>query len=484
MMKLSVRFVLPGLLFTAAASTSFASEGQFGDASGTATGDVSQLNTYLLNLGTYLGYNVQTDPTTTKTNPPVPYQNLLDPVSTQNAPNTLLHTDYNAVTSMLAASFITWTSPTAVGQVVSSALNSAVTTILNGYANFSFNPSSTSGSNTSAYSSLGNPTGISVSPYLDQYPYQNDPVSQGLLNILSTPDYSYCMNNDETSLAPCNYNGDKSASYAMNEYQIMNNVLTGSLTSSGNGIATNPLPGPYEYFQGENNAKIISQLNVNSLITPLMYSLTVNTNNLQSNGLNALNDAQQAANFIRYVTGAVTPMVLPDVNVYSNLVSKATGTPSVQQVQAQATLVNYLTGVRTYAAQMSVGLSNLYYIMSKRIPISNNPYSAGSNNSPSSQALSEFNMATWRLFNPNTTDPSTPTVWINQINNSSPATVQKEMAVLLAEINYQMYLNRQLEERLLLTNSLLFMQNVRNSQPSGQLNGPNTGILGTTGASQ
>jgi intracellular multiplication protein IcmX len=75
-------------------------------------------------------------------------------------------------------------------------------------------------------------------------------------------------------------------------------------------------------------------------------------------------------------------------------------------------------------------------------------------------------MATRRLFN---TDPSQPSQWLTQINSSSPATVQKEMVALLAEINFQLYLNRQQEERLLLTNSMLLLRLGKQMEPSLEL---------------
>ena len=142
-------------------------------------------------------------------------------------------------------------------------------------------------------------------------------------------------------------------------------------------------------------------------------------------------------------------------------------------MQAQATLDAYLTSLRVYAAQSSVGISNLYYMLSKRLPqnesVSENPLLT-------SQALSEFTMATWRLYNPADTDPSKKQ-WLDKINDASSATLQKEMVTLLAEINYQLYLNRQQEERLLLTNTMLLLQNARASQPTASSLAP--GATGT-----
>lgn len=180
--------------------------------------------------------------------------------------------------------------------------------------------------------------------------------------------------------------------------------------------------------------------------------------------MTAKNQAQQAENFIRYVSGSVAPVTLPNMTDYSNLYLQAvppngTKVDPAQQAKAQTSLSTYFTNLRIYAAQSSVGLSNLYYIMSKRLP-----QNLGGGNANTSQAMSEFNMATWRLFNPGTTSQNKQ--WIEGINNGSSATVQKEIAVLLAEINYQMYLDRQIQERILLTNSVMLMQNTKASQPS------------------
>lgn len=46
------------------------------------------------------------------------------------------------------------------------------------------------------------------------------------------------------------------------------------------------------------------------------------------------------------------------------------------------------------------------------------------------------------------------------INTASPATVEKEMALLLAEINYQLYQMRQQQEKIILTNSIFLLNNL------------------------
>ena len=105
------------------------------------------------------------------------------------------------------------------------------------------------------------------------------------------------------------------------------------------------------------------------------------------------------------------------------------------------------------------------------MPISDSTSSLnGAQNKPTSQALNEFNMATYRLFAPSNTNNSGMTggsatsnstsPWQDMINTASTPVIQKETALLLAEINYQLYLMRQQQEKLLLTNSLLLVGNL------------------------
>lgn len=290
----------------------------------------------------------------------------------------------------------------------------------------------------------------SVSALLDQEQYQQDPVSQAVLNILGTPDFTYCMKSDLSEMDP-----DCRLLY---QYKVMTNVI-------------GEIPTPNDFFSFDSNQKLIGQLNSNTLMSPLLYSTDNSsqqstgspTPSKENPGLVAQNQVQDAANFIRYASGAVAPGNLPKAKVYAQLYGKAvpaegTKVTAMEQMQAQATLGNYLTNLRVFAAQSSVGIGNLYFLLSKRMPQNQG------NDSPilTSQAVSEFQMATWRLFK---ADAAADQQWINRINGASPATVNKEIATLLAEINYQMYLDRQIQERILLTNSIMLIQNTRSRQP-------------------
>jgi intracellular multiplication protein IcmX len=246
------------------------------------------------------------------------------------------------------------------------------------------------------------------------------------------------------------------------------------------------LPTPYSFFSYDYNQQFLSQLNINTLVAPLLYSTTSSTtpstssptpNTQQNSGLPAQNQAQLASDFIRYASGAVAPISLPQQNVYNMLYAQATNSsnnvPLTQQIASQAVLNNYFAKLRAYAAVLSVPYSNLYYIFSKRMPQNTG---GSTSSSATSQALNEFTMSTWRLYTP---QGQASGQWLNQLNTASSATVQKEIATLLAEINYQLYLTRQQEERILLTNTMLLVLGSHSTQPIA----PSLDSLNTSGSS-
>jgi intracellular multiplication protein IcmX len=310
---------------------------------------------------------------------------------------------------------------------------------------------------------------ITANPLVDQPPYQADPVSQSIYNILGTPDVSYCTNATTGAVTnPTNPNSTSAACSTLNSTLFQNQIVENVIGS---------LPDQNTFYSIQGNANLIPQLNGNSLIAPLDYSsdpLSIPQGSNQSTpGLTGQTQAQLAANFIRYVSGSTLPTILPSMTAYQTLYSSATNpnsTDPVGQAWAQAVLSTYLTSLRTYAAQTSVGISNLYYILSRRIP---QQPTSGSTSTPTSQALNEYNMATWRIFQtPSSTGATNQ--WIDKINSASPAAVQKEMAMLLAEINYQLYLDRQIQERILFTNSVSLLQASKAAQPDPNLTNINT----------
>ncbi len=290
------------------------------------------------------------------------------------------------------------------------------------------------------------------SPLIDQQTYQTNPISQSIINILATPNYSYCYENNSTKL-------NRNCVFLTKE-RVMYNVI-------------GTIPTTTTAFTTAYNQQLISQLNSETLLAPLIYSTTPTqtdnastTANAASTGLTAQTQAQKAMNFIRYATGAVVPITLPDKDVYNTLFVNATSGLAVNQVAPSAAIIKFLISIRVYAAQNSISLNNLYYMFSRRMPQTSVPAQGGQGQS-SSEALNEFVMASWRLFNPAKNDGSLNSQWLTKINGASSATVQKEIAILLAEMNYQLYLTRQLEERLLLTQSIANIQNTFISRPDG-----------------
>jgi intracellular multiplication protein IcmX len=406
--------------------------------------DASGTNALIINLGAYLGFDLATDFKDS------PYSALLNASALMLTQQTSLVTLFGAIpVNAFSDNFSTF-----VPQ------NSPYSSIVNQMSNYTFtsanyNTPSTSGS-------------ITVNALLDQENYQNDPINQTIVNILTTPNYTMCMNNDATAwLTDCNL---------LHNMSIETNII-------------GALPQPSQFYTYAYNESVVPQLNGNTLIAPLLYTATAPQSSGSSSSaagstgatsaIKAGNQIQEAVNFIRYASLKLNLIDMPTQQDYNTLYATAISTdPTVltsDKANAQNAINSYLAGLRTYAAQASVPISNLYYILSKRMPQQN-----GSNASnQTSQALSEFQMATGRIYAPNQANGQA-TQWIQQINAASPATVEKEIAILLAEINYQLYLNRQQDERLLLTQSMLLMQNVSPPSFTSTMNNAAAAIQSTT----
>jgi intracellular multiplication protein IcmX len=439
-MKVVLRVALSGLLalsVSAQAQESLDSSDPSGSVA-TPGGDspnssLRKLVTYLQNLGSYMGYDLTQTPDTLPTTL-ISLQNIL-------LPEQYL---FNSVLGAIPVNPLLGTDTQSDILVSGNATNSDT---INKFANMVYTKPST----------YNTPQGsIAINPLVDQPTYQGDPVNQAILNILSTPNDSYCMKPDGVTLDP-----DCKLLY---QGKLLTQVM-------------GEVPGVAQYFTFDYNQTALPQLNSNSLTGPLLYTIqsggggasspggtpSNEGGNQQDTTLSAQDQGQLAANFIRYATGSVIPIEMPKKADYNSIWSDANN-PNLSDAvrgQAQSNILNYLASLRVYAAQLSVGYSNLYYILGKRMPQNQ----GGGVATNTSQALSEFNMASWRIYNP--ADSKNPnSQWVDKINKASPATVQKEMAILLAEINYQLYLTRQQDERLLLTNSMLLLQNARSTQPS------------------
>lgn len=276
----------------------------------------------------------------------------------------------------------------------------------------------------------------------DTVAYPDDPISQSIVNLLGTPSHGMCIlitgspsgnaNASDSSRINC-------SSPALSYQEAIALKVIGAL------------PKPTDAYSI--NSTLTNQLNSNTLISPFIYSTTGSSPSAASKGLPAGNQAQEAENFIRYASSAVSPPTQLSAEAFQALYTQANpkggftkeNTPAA--LSATASLASYFTNMRTYAAQISVGTGNLYQMLSRRMPQT-------IDGKATSEAYNEYLMATKRLYNPGSADQQ----WVDQINSDSPAAVQKEIAILLSEINYQLYLSRQQDERLLLTNTAMLFQ--------------------------
>jgi|GEM_PF-2277621 len=122
-------------------------------------------------------------------------------------------------------------------------------------------------------------------------------------------------------------------------------------------------------------------------------------------------------------------------------------------------LLFYLVNLRQYVAEQSVGLGNMGYILNERKPIENLAVKAGlpdsDKNPNASPAQIDEYMAKKRAANSN---------WYFAMETAAPTTITRETLYVLAEMRYEMYRNRQLQERILATLSAIQLHQL---QPNG-----------------
>jgi intracellular multiplication protein IcmX len=384
---------------------------------------VALADDYILKWAAFTGYNLSNDA------PTAPLSTLLSATNTALAQQYSLLTLFGALTVNAVSTNFSAFAPS----------DSAYGKLLNPYANATF----------TEFKNPGSSTGVSISSLIDQTDSpQNDPVSQFITDVLTTPNMTYCLNNDGTAwVSNC-------------EYKLYDSLISFN-------ILGNTIPGPTQYFSYEYNQAVIPQLNSATLLSPLQYS-TANASsqsgsssqNTTKAGLTASNQLQEATNFIRYLSSAlVKPIPAVQFSDYNDAYTAATDTSStaspINVSNARNSISNYIADVRTYAAQMSIALNNLYGMLSSRMP------QTQANGSSTSSALSLFQLATRRLYDPSA---SADKQWISQLDNASSATVNKEIAATMADILYMLYVLHQDNERQLLTNSAMLINSAH--QPS------------------
>lgn len=175
-------------------------------------------------------------------------------------------------------------------------------------------------------------------------------------------------------------------------------------------------------------------LDFSSLITPIAYT----------------SDEQiDVGNFLKYATQSTQ-----DLTTGVDFNSLERHPAVVAALKTDPIYQNYMFTVRSVLALRSITLNAFNYLIAERTPINNLGTAIGLNNQSASPLQVETYQATHRIEDPN---------WYKTVLNASPATVQRETLIVLAEIekqNYQAHLDR---ERLL---SILTALNIQMSASS------------------
>lgn len=409
--------------------------------SSTSSDALVTLTKHLDNLGGYFGFIIANSP-----------PNLQDTQSTYNSSLLNLQQTQTNQTNLISQLF----SSTVINSTFNTFFSGSPYQTLNSLSNTAFTQNNFTISKIDYTSGLSSPL---------------NPVNQLLLNILSVTPDEFCYTQQPSNSAFYNWNSNctfpyTSSFYIAHELGIdidasylvpagTGSTYNGLSTLSNNISASNLYPVNSSGQSSQNpNIGLLNQIDASLLTSPLIY--TKDSGSTSQTGLIPSNQLQAAQSVARFLSGTTHPKIMASS---SNLAAVMDNIRSATDIKTQLmnfrSFGNYLLDLRTYSARASVALNNIYNILGKRLPSQSDASTASS-----SQALNEFTMATYRLYTPpNSGDGSsqTTTNWQNMINNASPATVQKETVILLAEINYQLYLMRQQQEQLLLTQSVALM---------------------------
>ncbi|GAB4393260.1 MAG: hypothetical protein Tsb005_10800 [Gammaproteobacteria bacterium] len=241
--------------------------------------------------------------------------------------------------------------------------------------------------------------------------------------------------------------------------QAIYNTLTTTRTSQGNGPSANSIrtfmaslgitrevisttfnlfnpndPSSAQSIQANNS------LNLNSLLGPLAYQPGTPDNPLSL-------EQRYALYFIRFLTGQADPIEVPTAAELENAGTSARN--------------KFLVALRAYTAHQSVGASNLYQMFARRVTVPNLGLLSGlrdANGNPvinASPLEVERHMATRRILTPQ---------WFDDMEKASPITIQRETLYTLAEIEYLMNQQRDINERMLATLTALQLESLEQNR--------------------
>ena len=132
--------------------------------------------------------------------------------------------------------------------------------------------------------------------------------------------------------------------------------------------------------------------------------------------------------------------------------------PNRMNIQSgdETSALNFIVHLRNFTALKAFFRGNIEEMIHRRVPLSGHQ----------SQLSIEKDMATRRIKKYFGETNS----WYNKMEAANPVTVNREVAYLLAEMNYQLYLNRQIQERMLATMSAIGAASTGVNKPSYEHN--------------
>lgn len=399
-----------------------------------SSGGISNISKYLENLGYYLGFPITTTPTTIPT--ATTYQ---DAITTPDIDATV-YSQYAATTGYLAQTgLVTDTSAdiTVVPSSFSTFADGIPYNIINSLTSSTYSTWASYGSGDSVSGitplSFAVPYTTTDSSGQQSSTYGPTMVSSMLETMMGTFDVSACTpGNNPTTTYPT------TGCTVANNFQTASQLLNVTTTVDDDNIIYSGFPATATQYSAP-TADQIATLDASGIIEPLAYNST------------------EAANVSKIIFNFLAPSMMYEVpyTVYNNILSNITnGENNPGQVNSAArTLFTYLLGNNAFGAQVSVGLDALQSIVARRMV---NPLTG------SSTAFDENVMATRRLLNAVPTGTGAPSTtsntWLNSMQTASPIVIQRETLYLLAEIRYELYQTRMLQERLLLLSATQQLQ--------------------------
>lgn len=388
-----------------------------------ATTEVSSASSATVNainaLGQWMGYPLPTPPA--------------QPVPTMN--NSLTMPDYTQINNSQYGAAVSYLSQTPlIGGGVVPAAAPYNTTFANTNNILNTTAVSTTNNVWATYTTPSIST-ISVIPNVDMPINGTNPATypcstigcEIVYSLLNTPSYTACSASSSSYPYPPNSDNCAIPQYNLS---VASNLLGVSALETNNTIIYGtgfPAPGTFStYLETQ-----MPNLNASVLTAPLTYNST------QLNNVN---------NYIHNITGSLLMQLPINTSEYQtayNNIQTAQSNPSLVNESAEA-IFSYILNLKSFGAYMSVGLSDLEYIIGRRMP---NALTG------TSTAFDESEMFTRRILNslPSSAGSAAQNTWLQDMNEASQIVLLREMTVLLAEINYQMYLERMQNEKVLLT---------------------------------